>query len=285
MQLNYRHGFHAGNVADVFKHTMLLLLLEAMQKKDKPFLYLDTHAGRGQYDLLASEGEATGEWRDGIARLQDWPDAPAIVQTLLDDIRQLNRHRGQTALRYYPGSPWLAMQHLREQDRAVFCELQQTEYKTLQQYLAPFIRAEVEQRDGYQALKALLPPVEKRALVLIDPPFETEKDSWSALVKSLQEAHRRFATGVYTIWYPVKAQSEARRFHRLLKDSGIRRIAYAELTTFEDVANVGLNGSGMIIVNPPYQLDQQLAEVMPAMWRRLSERGAGKFEQGVIVGE
>lgn len=285
MSLNYRHGFHAGNIADVFKHTVLLLLLDAMKRKDKPFLYLDTHAGRGQYDMHGEDARATGESRDGIALLEDWPDAPAVIKTLQQQMTQLNRHRGQTEWRYYPGSPWLAFKQLRVSDRAVLCELQQNEYKSLVQHMGDHPQVRIQQSDGYHALKAMLPPPEKRALILIDPPFESEADSWSAIVRALQAAHQRFATGVYAVWYPIKARSETRRFHRLLKESGIPRISYAELTTFDDVANVGLNGSGIVFINMPYKLDQELAQVLPALWKKLSPRGAGSVEQGEITGE
>ena len=283
--MNYRHGFHAGNVADVLKHTVLLLLLEALKRKDKPFMVLDTHAGRGLYDLHGKHARETGEWQQGIARIQNWADAPEGVRELQQLMDRLNKDRGQTEWRYYPGSPEITARLLRANDRAICCELQSDEAKELQHLMQDQRRLFVRQEDGYHALRSQLPPVEKRGLVLIDPPYETETDSWSAIVRALQEGYERFATGTYALWYPVKAKADARKLHEKLARTGIRKIWFAELTVFNDVANVGLNGSGMLIINPPFQVPEQVQQLLKPLWQRLSPAQQGYHESGWIVGE
>ncbi|NQD36924.1 23S rRNA (adenine(2030)-N(6))-methyltransferase RlmJ [Permianibacter sp. IMCC34836] len=283
--MNYRHGFHAGNVADVLKHTVLILLLEALKRKDKPFLVLDTHAGRGLYDLHSKTGRETGEWQQGIALLQDWPDAPIGVRDLQQLMLRLNKDRGQTDWRYYPGSPEIIARLLRPVDRAVCCELQSDEAKALQLVLEGRRRISVRNEDGYHALRAQLPPVEKRGLVLIDPPYENEADSWSAIVRALQEGYQRFATGTFALWYPIKAKIDARKLHEKMQRTGIRKIWYSELTVFNDVANVGLNGSGMLIINPPFQVPEQVDQMLLPLWKKMSPQQQGYCESGWLVGE
>jgi len=283
--MNYRHGFHAGNVADVLKHTVLILLLDAFKRKDKPFLVLDTHAGRGLYDLHSKSARETGEWQDGIARVCDWVDAPAGIIELQQLMERLNKDRGQTDWRYYPGSPEIIARFLRPIDRAVCCELQSDEAKALQQVLDGRRRMQVRNEDGYHALRSQLPPVEKRGLVLMDPPYENEADSWSAIVRALQEGYSRFATGTFALWYPIKAKADARKLHDKMVRTGIRRIWFTELTVFEDVANVGLNGSGMMVINPPFQVPEQVQQMLVPLWRRLSPQQLGYCESGWIVGE
>lgn len=282
---NYRHSYHAGNSADVLKHVVLLQLLQAMQRKDKPLLYVDTHAGRGQYDLQQAQSAATEEWKDGVERLVGWENPPSEVQCLFDELHQLNRERGQTYWRYYPGSPWLVARHLRAQDRAILCEIQSDECKLLQKAVEPYRNAHVEQGDGYQRLRSLLPPIEKRALVLIDPPYESNADSWSSLVNILKESHKRFATGVYAVWYPIKGQEESVRFHRLLKQSGIKDISVVELTVFDEVSNVGLNGSGVVVLNAPFQFREKMQACLPKLWQKLSANGKGRCAVNVLVPE
>lgn len=283
--MNYRHGFHAGNVADVLKHTVLILLLEALKRKDKPFFVLDTHAGRGVYDLHSKTALETGEWRDGIGRLQDWPDAPAAVQVLQGLMDRLNKDRGQTAWRYYPGSPEIVARLMRPIDRAVCCEWQAEEARQLALALSDKPRLRVLQEDGYHALRAQLPPPEKRGLVLIDPPYETEQDSSSAIVRAMLEGCQRFATGSYALWYPVKARADARKLHEKWQRTGVRRIWFAELTVFDDIANVGLNGSGMLLINPPFQVPEQVQQLLNPLWQRLSPQQHGYCESGWLVGE
>ncbi len=283
--MNYRHGFHAGNVADVLKHTVLLLLLDALKRKDKPFFVLDTHAGRGLYDLHGKLACETGEWQDGIGRLLDWPDAPIGIQALQTLMSRLNKDRGQTDWRYYPGSPEIIARSLRSEDRAICCELQGDEARDLAHLLAPHKRVQVRNEDGYHALRSQLPPVEKRGLVLIDPPYESAADSWSAIVRALQEGYLRFATGCYALWYPIKTKADARYLHEKLQRTDIRKIWFAELTVFDDVANVGLNGSGMLLINPPFQVPEQIQQLLKPLWQRLSAQQHGYFESGWVVGE
>ena len=283
--MNYRHSFHAGNVADMLKHSVLVLLLEALKRKDKPFFVLDTHAGRGLYDLHGKLARETGEWQGGVGRLQDWADAPIGVRELQQLLTRLNKDRGQTDWRYYPGSPELIARLMRPIDRAVCCELQADEARELQHLMEERHRVFVRQEDGYHALRSQLPPVEKRGLVLIDPPYESEADSWSAIVHVLLDGYQRFATGCYALWYPIKATADARKLHEKLARTGIRKIWYAELTVFNDVANVGLNGSGMLLINPPFQLPEQVQQMLNPLWQRLSPQQQGYCETGWIVGE
>lgn len=283
--MNYLHGFHAGNFADVLKHLVLHYLVNAMQRKDKPFFYLDTHAGRGIYDLKGPEAQQTGEWKNGIARLKELKNAPDPIASFAALMDKFNRERGQTEWRYYPGSPEIVARQLRINDRAVFCELNSSEAKALMHYLATFSRAHVHEGDGYHAVKAYLPAAEKRALVLIDPPYEKESDDFRAIVATIVEAQRRMANTVIALWYPIKTEHSTQALYRAIERSGLRDVACIELSVFDGVANVGLNGSGMIVVHPPYQMLAHMHSMLPLLWQTLSPERRGNYRALMLADE
>jgi 23S rRNA (adenine2030-N6)-methyltransferase len=262
--MNYRHAYHAGNFADVVKHATLALMIERLKAKPTAFCVVDTHAGIGRYDLSSIEAQKTGEFRDGVLRLLDrQPKAlPAEVEPYLSVVRALNRDRGE--LRWYPGSPRLALDLLRPQDRLVLLELHPEDSRTLAALFAGDRRVTVHNADGYMGLKAFLPPKERRGLVLIDPPFE-RRDEFERLARGLRHAHRRWATGQYLLWYPIKDRPPVDVFHEQLKASGIGRVLVAELLLRPATDPDRLNGCGLVLVNPPWRLDAALSALLPKL--------------------
>lgn len=266
--MNYRHAFHAGNFADVFKHAILLALLDALTVKDKPLCYFDTHAGSGRYLLDAAEAKKTGEWRDGIGRLIDAPDLPPPLQRYVAAVRACNP---DGTFRTYPGSPLLAANAVRAQDSLVLCEVQDAEVTGLRALFRDDDRVHVHARDGYAALNALLPPNEKRGLVLIDPPFEVQADDFAAIEAALSRAHARWPNGVYATWYPIKSHRTIAPFHRRLAHGPFAKLLVAELLVLPDDSPLRLNGCGMLIANPPWRLDAALPELLTALCVRLAQ--------------
>ena len=276
--MNYRHAFHAGNFADVWKHVVLLGLLRGMARKDKPFLYLDTHAGLGDY-RLDGEAERTGEYRDGIGRLWDCSDAPELVARYLELVRSGNSGE----LRRYPGSPRLARAEMRPADRAVLCELHPEDAAVLERRFAGDVRTTVLQEDGYAAIRRFLPPVEKRALVLIDPPYE--KDDHAAALRAVQDGVQRFATGVYAVWYPIKARDEIDRYHRAWQKTGLRKLLKLELCVQRDDNPMRLSGSGMLVHNPPFRLAEDLRASGEFLLQRLGREPGARLDIDWVVPE
>ncbi|MCR9120919.1 MAG: 23S rRNA (adenine(2030)-N(6))-methyltransferase RlmJ [Phyllobacteriaceae bacterium] len=273
--MNYRHAFHAGNFADIVKHVILTRALTYLQRKDKPVFVLDTHAGLGSYDLESESARKTAEADDGIGRL--WPHldgAPDAVAALLapfaDAVRSLNP-TGEP--RFYPGSPALIAHLMRPQDRAVFCELHAEDHNVLAARFARRKRIRVENVDGWQALKTLLPPPERRGLVILDPPFEA-RNEFDVMLDGLEAAARRFATGTYLAWYPIKHETAVAAFR-----TGVgQRFKDALLveTTVAAPADAAFHGSGMAIINPPYTLASELDTLLPWLIERLERTpGAG----------
>jgi 23S rRNA (adenine2030-N6)-methyltransferase len=212
--MNYRHSFHAGNFADVFKHAILTGLLESLKAKQTPFCYYDTHAGAGRYDLHGKEARKTREYENGVLRLLSAPRLPASLHIYLNLVRALNAGVSGKDLAIYPGSPLIAGLLLREQDRAVLCETQAEEAIKLRTLFTGDARIGVHQRDGYAALGALLPPKERRGLVLIDPPFETQDAEFRTIEAAFAKAYARWPTGSYAIWYPIKLRHQTQSFLR-----------------------------------------------------------------------
>ena len=263
--MKYRHEHHAGNFADVHKHVTLLALLGGLQRKDKGFLYLETHAGRGAYDLSGPPGESAG----GIGRLEAQRPAPgaAIAEEIrhyLDRVESLRRERRQPRL--YPGSPLLAAGVLRPQDRAVFIEQLAPEARALERALSSQTpRMKVETGDGFERLRASLPPPERRGLTFIDPPYEESRRDFERVRHAAAEALRRFPTGVVAIWYPIKDERDTAAWHAALAgELGCERLA-AELALYPRDSRVALNGSGMLILNPPYQLAERMEVWLPQL--------------------
>lgn len=272
--MNYRHAFHAGNFADVFKHAILLALLDALTAKDKPLCHFDTHAGRGRYALDEEEAAKTGEWRDGIGRLFDSSEPPTPLRRYVEAIRAFNP---DGILQIYPGSPLLAARALRPDDRLVLCETQQDEAVALRTLFRDDRRAHVHARDGYAALNALLPPSEKRGLVLIDPPFEAQEGEFAAIEAALGSAHARWPNGVYAVWYPIKTHGTIVPFHRHIANGPFDKVLVAELLVRPDDSPLRLNGCGMLIANPPWKLDATLAKMLPTLRNALAQ-SAGASE-------
>jgi 23S rRNA (adenine2030-N6)-methyltransferase len=275
--MNYRHGFHAGNFADVVKHAVMCRVLLHLRDKPAAFRVIDSHAGAGLYDLGGSEAGRTGEWRNGIERV--WHadlDAPVreLLAPYLDAVEACNK-AGQLAV--YPGSPALVQALLRRRDRLIACELEPKAAAALQSNLRGDNRCKAIAIDGWTALSAYVPPKERRGLVLVDPPFE-EDGEWARLVEGLQKAHRKWATGIYALWYPLKEPREVNAFVADLKATGITKMLRAELSIGPPVAGA-LYGSGMIVVNPPFVLEDELKAVLPALAKVLGEgRGGWKLE-------
>jgi len=257
--LSYRHAFHAGNHADVLKHAVLALLLQALGRKDKPYVCIDTHAGAGRYDLDDARAQQTGEAAAGIARW--WTSTAAPLQPWLEVVRELNP---DGRLRWYPGSPLLARRLLRDGDRLALLELHPTDHAALAQAFAGDPSVRVERADAHQKLKAWLPPPERRGLVFIDPPYELRGEE-AQVVDLLVDSYRRWATGVYAIWYPILTRFAAQRFVERLAGTGIRRQLCIEYLPDGEESDAGLKGSGMLIVNPPYRLDAELNALAPVL--------------------
>jgi 23S rRNA (adenine2030-N6)-methyltransferase len=255
--MNYRHAFHAGNFADAHKHTTLLALIESLLRKDAPFVVLETHAGAGIYDLRGGEANRTGEWTDGIGRIFAEAKAPAVVRAYLQQVRALNPGG---VLRTYPGSPALAAATLRPQDRLVLCELESGTHAALREALKGRKGIAIHARDGWEALKALLPPREaKRGLVLIDPPFEAANEL-DRMAEALIAAHKRWPQGVLAAWYPIKDRPPLDRFLRTLRAAGLPDLLVSELCIHPPLTGTRLNGSGMVIINTPWKLEEPLGE-------------------------
>ncbi|MBB5689486.1 23S rRNA (adenine(2030)-N(6))-methyltransferase RlmJ [Roseomonas alkaliterrae] len=272
--MNYRHAFHAGNHADCLKHALLLLLLGALRRKEAPFAVLDTHAGRGLYDLSASEAARTGEAARGALRLADLRDGP-----LLPFIEAL---RAQGFPARYPGSPMLIRAALRPGDRLLCCELHPEDHAALRALFARDPQVAVHRRDAWEAIRALTPFPEKRGLVLMDPPFEQEEE-FARLVAAIAGLNRRFRAAIVAAWYPVKHRAPVRDFHDALRASGLRDVLAAEMWLREPTDPRRLNGSGLLVVNPPFGFAAAAADVLAALTRALaSEPGAGSAVTTVV---
>jgi 23S rRNA (adenine2030-N6)-methyltransferase len=280
--MNYRHHFHAGGPADVFKHLVLVQLVRGLQRKPAPITYLDTHAGAGEYDLGHEMAQRTGEYTRGVARLWAAEALPPALADLLDLCRGVNP---DGALRVYPGSPRLVQALLRTDDRLIACELRAEEAARLQAALASRRdeRTAVHRRDGYEALGALLPPTPRRGLALIDPPYE-RPDEFAAALAGLQLAHARWATGCLALWYPIKGPVAAAKLHAGVLRSGLRRVLRVELRTGDERDPDVLAGSGMLVVNPPWKVDEALGAALPDLAARLAD-GAGSAHVDWLVGE
>lgn len=283
--MNYRHAYHAGNFADVFKHVLLTRGLLALGRKPTPLRYLDTHAGLGWYDLAGEEARRGQEWRDGVGRL-DVSRATAAVQALLAPYLDAVGPRdaeGRPSL--YPGSPAIAQYLCRAQDRLVLCELHPEDGATLRQAVKGDRRAKMVAIDGYSALRAYLPPPERRGLVLVDPPFE-DRNEFAALVAGLLAAHRKWPTGVYMLWYPIKDRDALIRFAADLTATAVRRLVQVELLVKPGaLARGALAGCGMVVVNPPFGLEAEMAELMPFLAEVLAREEPGSWRWRLLTTE
>lgn len=272
--LSYRHAFHAGNHADVLKHAVLLELLDYFNRKDKPWFYIDTHAGGGCYALESEQAGKTAEFADGIGRLWGRDDLPEMLARYVAAVKQFNPHG---RLLFYPGSPALAMTCARAQDRLRLFELHPADYESLQRtFNGEVERVQVRKADGFGALKGLVPPPSRRAVVLIDPPYEVKED-YRRVVEVLKDAMKRFPTGTYALWYPMLARPEARQLHDRLADLGAESWLDVRLSVKRPPRDgFGMFGSGMYVVNPPWVLPERLEATLPWLSRVLAaDEGAG----------
>jgi 23S rRNA (adenine2030-N6)-methyltransferase len=274
--MNYRHAFHAGNHADVLKHVVLLALCDALTAKPSPCFALDTHAGRGLYALDADAALRTGEAAGGIERLLVLPPLEPLLARYLAAVRACRAQHGEHS---YPGSPWLLAQALRDNDRIACCELQPDEAAALKRNFASDARVAVHQRDGYAALKALLPPRSGeakfgRGLVLVDPPYEAQLDEFDTALEALRDGLARWPQATYALWYPVKQRRVLQPFFREAATLPAKSALLVELLVRPDDSPLRMNGSGLLLLNPPWQFDAALAPTLAVLRDILGEAGA-----------
>lgn len=269
--MNYRHAYHAGNHADVVKHVTLARLIALIARKDNPFVYLDSHAGVGLYDLRGDQASRTGEWLEGVGRLWRAADAPALLDDYLGVLRAMNP---DGELRHYPGSPELARVLSRAQDRLHLNEKHPEDGELLKDNMRGDRRVAVHRGEGWQVPRALLPTREKRALLLIDPPFE-QPDEFERCVQALDEAHGRMRQAVVAIWYPIKDRRQLKRFYQRLEKSAAPKLLRAELYVHSPDDAARLTGSGLVISNPPWGLEDELRELLPWLASLLGQSEGG----------
>jgi 23S rRNA (adenine2030-N6)-methyltransferase len=278
--MNYRHIYHAGNFADVAKHVALLYCLQALQRKAAPFFVLDTHAGRGVYDLQAPEAQKSGEASRGVQLLV----ARALGNPALAQYFSAIRAKRGKRLARYPGSAALIAAALRSQDRAIFIELLPAEARALEREVESYGRIRTDIDDGYTALKALLPPQERRGLVLIDPPYESVEEL-KTMVRAFTLAYRRWPEGTYLLWYPIRSAVQRAQVHARIEALKIPKVLFADLAIYSDDAGIGLAGSGLMLVNPPYGADDFLGHAYTAIHEHLASPGAGYVEVARLTPE
>ncbi|UOH75447.1 23S rRNA (adenine(2030)-N(6))-methyltransferase RlmJ [Acinetobacter schindleri] len=274
--MNYRHHFHAGNFADVMKHVLLLQILSRLNNKDKPYRYIDTHGGAGKYDLSTSEAQKSGEFLNGIHRLIKLDDsikrnAPEGIQQYLKIVEKMRESFGKGA---YPGSPWFALEGMREIDKATIFEMQRDVFQQLDQNIFDK-RAGLHERDAYEGLLAVIPPKEKRGLVMIDPPYELERKDFPQLVELIAAAYKKWPTGVFAIWYPIKDRAMIERFEKKMFKTGIRRQLICEICVWPDDTPVGLNGCGLLVINPPWKFSEDADEALQWLFPHLRMQETG----------
>jgi 23S rRNA (adenine2030-N6)-methyltransferase len=282
--MNYRHAFHAGNFADVLKHAVLALVLRHLAAKDAAFRVVDTHAGVGLYDLAGERAERTGEWREGIGRLGAplAPAAQAVLQPYLDTIEAIRALHGASC---YPGSPAIAQHLARAQDRLVFVEKHPEDVEALRAALGRDRRVRVVELDGWTALNAYVPPVERRGLVLVDPPFE-EQGEFARMAEAVHRAWTKWSTGIYMLWYPLKDGAAAARFGDELVGRGLRKVLRIELARRAvDPEGRVLSGTGLVLVNPPWTLADDMAVLLPELTKRLATGAGASWRCNWLAGE
>lgn len=275
--LSYRHAYHAGNFADILKHIIQVEILEYLTQKDKPFDYIDTHAGAGLYKLSSKEADKNREYENGIAKLKvdDFPELEAYLSIVKNST---------TPFTYYPGSPKIAEAFLRPKDRAWLYELHPTDFKWLEKNVQRRKSIRLSQSDGYKGLIANVPPASKRALVMIDPSYE-RKEEYQHVINALTQAHKRFATGTYALWYPVVERFRIDRLEKALINSGIRRIQLFELGVQNDTNQHGMTAAGMIVINPPWTLMNKMQTLLPKLAETVSLDEKLHYRCQALVGE
>jgi 23S rRNA (adenine2030-N6)-methyltransferase len=279
--LSYRHSFHAGNFADVLKHIILIQNLENLTKKDKPFCCIDTHAGPGKYDLDSDYALKNREFETGIAKLWQRDDLPEPVAHYVSLVKRFNN---TDSLTRYPGSPLITKQLLRDKDRLCLYELHNTEIKLLTAMANKDKRINVFHADGLTASLKLLPPFERRGLVLIDPSYEIKHD-YKQVIETLIAMHKRFATGIFALWYPVIERSRNKKMELALRNCGIKNIKLFELGIRADSNEHGMTATGMIVINPPWTLASEMNQVLPWLADVLGHNGEGFYRIETLAEE
>ncbi len=282
--MNYRHAYHAGNFADVVKHLVLTLVIEHFKLKPAPFRVIDTHAGIGRYDLTSVEAGKTGEWPDGIGRLMSAKLSTATAKILAPYIDVVKAENPGGALLSYPGSPALVRRLLRRDDRMIVNELHPEDHAVLKEIFDCDPQTKVMQIDGWLAVKSLLPPKERRGIVLIDPPFE-QHGEFDRLISAIGDASERFATGTVLLWYPIKNEREVAGFHRDLQRLNVPKLLSLTLMVRGVDDGDGLPGTGLVILNPPYTLPATMADVLPELTKILSQGSGAAHRIEWLTGE
>ena len=277
--LSYRHAFHAGNFADVLKHVVLVEIVTYLAQKEKPFCVVDTHAGGGKYALDSDFALKTREFDTGISRLLKRDDLPPSVHNYVELQKRFNSTEKS---RTYAGSPLLIKQLLRPKDRLCLFELHSNEFEILKTNMKTDKRVVLEKADGLKNSLALLPLIERRGLVLIDPSYEVKSD-YTDVVKTLVQMYKRFATGIYALWYPVIERGRNEVLENALKKSGISNIQLFELGILPDNSGRGMNANGMIIINPPWNLAEKMKVTLPYLVQILGEKNLGSFRIETLV--
>jgi 23S rRNA (adenine2030-N6)-methyltransferase len=281
--VNYKHVYHAGSFTDVVKHVVLAALITSLKRKETPLCCIDTHAGTGVYDLFSEFAKKTHEYETGIEKIIQHNAPPLLIKQYIDCVHRINnRLTGTTfsSLRYYPGSPMIARHFARATDRIIACELHPEEYQTLRNTFAGDNQVSVHHMDGFLGLKAFLPPKERRGIVLIDPPYE-DPDEFTHLTQALPAALKRWESGVYAIWYPIKEKRQIERFYAALKQHLSQDILAIELNIYPDIPN-HLNGCGMAVINPPWQFDGIINNNLPWLWNALTINQQGGFRSFLL---
>ncbi len=277
--LSYRHSFHAGNFADVLKHVVLIEILEHLTKKDSAFDYIDTHAGAGLYNLHAEHAAKLGEYKKGVGKLSktDWPELARYFEII-------GEHNKPGGLIFYPGSPLIAMHFLRRQDRAWLFERHPKDFYLLDKNMAANRRIRISNDDGFKSALALLPPASRRGLVFIDPPYEVKTD-YAQVPETVIKAYKKFATGIYAIWYPVVDRQYIEQLERKLVKSGIKNIQRFELGIAGDVRGSGMSATGMIVINPPWGLMGKMSLLLPRLAAALGNSDGAFSKSDILVSE
>ena len=272
--MNYKHIFHAGSFSDVFKHLVLIELLKKMLEKDTPFCVIDTHAGSGIYNLAGKDAKRTLEYQTGIEKLYGSKEQNPLLASFLDIVRHLNIQKNAKSLEWYPGSPYILSKLCRTTDRMQLCELHPDEYELLKDRLVYKKNVNLFLANGYTQLNALVPPQEKRGLVLIDPPYE-EPDEFEHIEECLAKVYRKFPTGVYAIWYPIKARYPVKAFYDSIAMGPYKKALAAEFLIYPCNEPNRLNGCGMLIINPPWKIDLNIKELLPVLLKKLNCQKTG----------
>ncbi len=280
--LSYRHAFHAGNFADVLKHSVLTLVLDYMTCKEKGFHYIDSHSGAGMYQLSDEYAQKTAEYKDGIAKIINEQNLPEALQPYLDLIKELNPDSDKSELDLYPGSPGIAKRFMRRQDSTHLFELHPTDIQHLTDFCYRWKKSFIKQSDGYQGVLGLLPPPSRRGVVLIDPPYEL-KDDYQKAVNTIIKAYKKFATGTYILWYPVVQRERINEMESAFIKSDVKNLLQVEFCFSDDTDEYGMTGTGLFIVNPPWQLAKQMAEVLPYLKDKLGNNCSSFSVQQLIA--